>query len=56
MEVHDSITFDAVLDEVEELIDLANKVLCAKRFDWQGVIPTTISWEIGENWFEMSSI
>jgi len=56
MEVHDSITFDAVLEEVEELIALANEVLCAKRFDWQGVIPTTISWEIGENWFEMDSI
>jgi len=56
IEVHDSITVDAAPDELEELVDLIEGIMTSKRFEWQGDVPLSVSWEIGENWYEMEEI
>ena len=55
LEVHDSILFDTHPDEIDQVMELAEEILCMKRFDWQ-TVPLSVSWEMGENWFEMSEI
>jgi len=54
LEVHDSITFDVVPEEAQEVVDLSTKILCSKRFSWQGDVPLNVEWEKGENWYNKS--
>lgn len=56
IEVHDSITFDAVPNEAEILMDISNDILLRKRFDWQIDVPVSVTWEIGDNWYDMEEI
>ena len=56
LEVHDSMLFDAVPNEVEDLISLATEILTSKQFDWQRDIPVTVSWSAGNNWAEMEKV
>ena len=57
IEVHDSITFFAYIDEVEEIVSLVTKILCSKRFDWQGDIPLDVEWEISKkDWYGLKSL
>lgn len=56
-EVHDSILFNTVPEEHDEVIDVATEILCAKHYDFQRDIPLGVDWEIGlRNWFDMRSI
>jgi len=55
-EVHDSILFDMRPDEIEEVVELATEILISKRFDWQRDVPLSVTWEIGENWYEMEEL
>jgi len=55
-EVHDSIVFDAVPEEIEDVIGISTETLCSKRFDWQRDVPITVSWEEGPNWYDMKEI
>ncbi|MHA1591480.1 MAG: DNA polymerase [Candidatus Heimdallarchaeaceae archaeon] len=54
-EVHDSLLIDTNPDEVEEVIELTERIMCLKRFSWQ-TVPLSVSWEIGENWYDMEKI
>jgi len=56
IEVHDSITVDTVLEEAEEIVDLVTSVMVSKRFDWQGDVPLSVSWEVGYNWYSMEDL
>jgi uracil-DNA glycosylase family 4 len=56
MEVHDSISFDTVPDEMNDVIQLSEKILLAKRFEWQRDVPLSVSWEIGQDWFGLESL
>jgi len=55
-EIHDSITFDTVPEEEEDVIAISTEILCSKRFSWQGDVPITVSWEEGQNWYDMKPI
>jgi DNA polymerase-1 len=55
-ETHDSLLFDVYPDEVEDVIELSSTILCSKRFEWQGDVPLSVSWEMGENYYEMEKI
>jgi len=55
-EVHDSILFDAVISELNELIDVVTEIMCSERYEWQRGIPLGVDWEIGKNWYNMNSI
>ena len=56
IEVHDSIDTDTVPEEIEEVIDIAEKIMCSKRFDWQANIPLEVKWKAGHNWYEMEDL
>jgi len=55
-EVHDSLDFDTVPEEAEEIISLSEKILVSKRFEWQRNIPLSVSWEMGTNWYNMEPL
>ncbi len=56
MEVHDSMAFDAIIEEVDELINIVTEIMCSERYEWQRGIPLSVEWEIGWNWYEMKPI
>jgi len=57
LEVHDSIDFDTVPEEKDEVISLATDIMCSKRFEWQRDIPLTVEWEEGRNnWYELEAL
>lgn len=56
-QTHDSVLFDTKLDEVENVIELADHVMCSERFPWQEGIPLSVDWKIGrENWLSLEEI
>lgn len=56
-EVHDSIMFNAVPEEKDEVIDLVEKIMLSKRFDWQLNVPLAVEWEWSDtNWYEMKKL
>lgn len=56
-EIHDSITFDTIPEEAEELVAVVTKIMTAKRFDWQRNVPLRVEWEVGlSNWWELSEL
>ena len=56
-EIHDAIILDTYVDEMEEVINLGEKIMCSKRFDWQGDVPMSVEWEYGDkNWNSMSGL
>jgi uracil-DNA glycosylase family 4 len=56
IQIHDSITFDTPMEEVEDLKEYVTGVMVSKRFDWQLDVPLSVSWEVGENWLEMEKL
>jgi len=52
-EVHDSLDFDAVPEEIEEVVRLVSQIMCSCRHDWQEGVPLAVEWEIGRNWYSM---
>ncbi len=54
-EIHDSLVISADPDEVEDVMKICTEIMTSKRFSWQ-TVPLRVSWEMGENWFEMSKI
>ncbi len=55
VQVHDSVLFDVVDSEVEEIIKLGESIWGQKQFDWQ-CVPMACTWEIGPSWSEMEEI
>jgi len=56
-EIHDDILLDTHPDEAEEVIELVEKIMCSKRFDWQRNVPLSVSWDVGiRNWYEMEPL
>jgi uracil-DNA glycosylase family 4 len=56
-EVHDSILFNTVPEEHEEVINVATEIMCSKHYDFQRDIPLGVDWEIGlRNWYDMRPI
>jgi uracil-DNA glycosylase family 4 len=55
IEIHDSITFDTVPEEVEILVPLATEIMTSKRFDWQRDVPLAVEWEAGTDWYNKSA-
>jgi len=54
-EIHDSCTFQAVEEEIPEIVKYASEIFESKRFPWQ-TVPTPVEWEFGPNWAEMESL
>ena len=55
-EIHDAIILDTHVDEIEEVMEIGNRIMCSKRFDWQADIPMTVTWEYGDsNWYKMEN-
>jgi uracil-DNA glycosylase family 4 len=52
-ETHDSVLNNTYYEEVEALMELQTSTFCAKRFEWQRDVPLSISWCMGENYYEM---
>jgi len=56
-EIHDAIILNTHVDEMEEVIDLGESIMCSKRFDWQRDVPMSVEWDVGvENWYEMTGL
>jgi len=60
-EVHDSVTIDTVPSEAEEVVQIVSAIMTAKRFDWQGIVPLAVEWEVtgyGEknNWYDLQEL
>jgi len=56
-EVHDSLTLDVVIQEIDEVIEIVTSIMVSKRFDWQGNVPVSVSWEVGKScWFDLVPI
>ncbi|MDD5651317.1 MAG: DNA polymerase, partial [Candidatus Nanoarchaeia archaeon] len=52
IQCHDSATFDAVDDELEDIYELAEKVMLEKKYPFQN-IPLKLEWKIGTDWLNM---
>jgi DNA polymerase I-like protein with 3'-5' exonuclease and polymerase domains len=56
-EIHDSVTIDTVPSEAEEMVQIVTEIMCAKRFDWQGIVPLGVEWEVGiTNWYDLTNL
>jgi len=55
LEVHDSILFDAVEDEVETIKEICEEVLLRNRYDWQ-TVPMELDWSQGPDWGSMVEV
>jgi len=56
IEIHDSITFDCVPEEMQEVVKLSEEFLLSKRFDWQGDVPLAVEWEASyTDWYSKSA-
>lgn len=55
-ETHDSVLFDTHLDELETVMMNVKKIFETKVFDWQRGLNFSISWEWGENYYEMQKL
>lgn len=55
MEIHDSVCFETIEDEVPIIISIVSNVFKMKRFPWQ-IIESPIEWEIGNNWANMEPL
>ncbi len=55
-EVHDSLLFDMVPEEAEEVIDLTTRIIRSKRFTWQGDVMMDVEWSKGPNLLEMKEV
>lgn len=53
IEVHDSVTFDAVPAEIPGIVPMVDDIMTAHYFDWQRDVPLTFEWEVGRNWYDM---
>jgi hypothetical protein len=56
IEIHDSATFDAVPEEIEELVSFSDKILKSVRFKWQEGVKSNIEWEIGKDWYSLEPL
>jgi len=56
IEIHDSATFDAVPDEVEELVSFSDEIFKSNRFKWQEGVKSNIEWEIGKDWYSLEPL
>lgn len=56
IEIHDSATFDAVPEEVEELVNFSDKIFKSLRFKWQEGVKSNIEWEIGNDWYSLEPL
>lgn len=56
-EIHDSLTIDTVPQEAAEVVQIVTEIMTSKRFEWQGIVPLTVSWEIGKScWFDLQPL
>lgn len=54
-EIHDAMILTADVNEVEDIMNVTTEIMLSKHFDWQ-IVPLDVSWEIGENWYDMGAI
>ena len=52
-EVHDSIAFDAVPQEIPELVKFVTDIMTKDVVDWQNDVPIAVDWDLGYNWYDM---
>jgi len=56
-EIHDSVTIDTVPSEAEEVVKIVTEIMIAKRFEWQGIVPLGVEFEIGiTNWYDLTHL
>ncbi|HDL90312.1 MAG TPA: hypothetical protein ENG14_05355, partial [Thermodesulforhabdus norvegica] len=55
-QTHDSIMFDVVEDEKNEIIRHVTEIMTTPVWDWHKVVPLKVEWEIGRNWYDMQEI
>lgn len=53
IEVHDSVTFDAIPVEIGRVVELTEGIMTHHYFEWQRDVPLTFEWEVGRNWYDM---
>jgi DNA polymerase I-like protein with 3'-5' exonuclease and polymerase domains len=56
IEVHDSVTFDAVPSEIIQIVPLVDTIMTDHYFEWQRDVPMIFDWEVGRNWYDMHSL
>jgi DNA polymerase-1 len=56
LQVHDSILFDMVPSEADEVVALVTKIIRSKRFTWQGEVMMDVEWSCGTNLLEMKEV
>jgi len=53
LEIHDSITFDVVPEELLDVVELSTEIMESKRFDWQRNVPLEVEWEAScTSWYD----
>lgn len=56
IEVHDSVTFDAVPTEIIRIVPMVDDIMTNHYFEWQRDVPLTFEWEVGRNWYDMHDL
>jgi DNA polymerase-1 len=56
LQIHDEALFDTNGSEIEDGLEIANRNLTSKKYDWQGKIPMLVDWSFGKNFGELNKI
>jgi len=56
IEVHDSVTFDAVPTEIIKIVPMVDEIMVRPWFEWQRDVPMIFEWEVGRNWYDMHEL
>jgi len=56
IEVHDSVTFDAVPTEIIKIVPMVDTLMTDHYFEWQRDVPMIFEWEVGRNWYDMHEL
>lgn len=54
-EIHDSMIFQAVPEEIPTLIEISSEILESRRFPWH-TVSTPVEWEIGNSWADLKPL
>jgi DNA polymerase-1 len=56
IEVHDSVTFDAIPNEITRIVPMVDSIMTHHYFEWQRDVPMVFEWEVGRNWYDMHGL
>ena len=55
-EIHDEALIDLERSELDDVVDIVEKCLTGKHFDFQKKVPLKLEWSMGKNYYDLKEI